>query len=251
MRRTVSATTGPQEETQMAETKDTLSRIGVYVFPWGKQPPTVESVVRLTRHMEALGLDSVQMPWHFTVPPARFGWGNRYLLDPLVVLRRWSPARAASGSASTPGLCRCPPVRLGPVPGVAGRHVGRAHRRRPRPGWWEEDFVVGGAKLDERGKRSDEALDIVWRLWRGQPIETPGRSGTPAGSPGPPALSPDAAVDRRRREVDRASCSLREGLNPLHPSLEEIRTVLRPGLDAAAARHGRPRLKWRSSTIAW
>jgi alkanesulfonate monooxygenase SsuD/methylene tetrahydromethanopterin reductase-like flavin-dependent oxidoreductase (luciferase family) len=227
----------------MPAIKDTLSRIGVYVFPWGKRPPTVESVVRLTRHMEALGLDSVQMPWHFTLPPDRFNWGNRFLLDPLVVL----PAMVAATSRIRIGL------NSGLLPLVhpffwaqylasldvmsGGRTIAGLAL-----GWWEEDFRVGGAPLKERGKRSDEALDIVTRLWRGQPIETAGTFWDARGLAMDPRPSPRMPlwIGGGEKSIERAA-RYAEGLNPLNPSLEEIRTVLRPGLDAAAERHGRPR----------
>lgn len=45
-----------------------LERIGVYLFPWGKETPTVDSIVDLAIHAEKLGYDSVHIPWHFTLP---------------------------------------------------------------------------------------------------------------------------------------------------------------------------------------
>jgi len=110
-------------------------------------------------------------------------------------------------------------------------------------GWWEEDFRVGGAALKERGKRSDEALEIVTRLWRGQPIETAGTFWDARGLALNPRPSPRMPlwIGGGAKSIERAA-RYAEGLNPLHPSLEEIRTVLRPGLDAAAERLGRQRL---------
>jgi alkanesulfonate monooxygenase SsuD/methylene tetrahydromethanopterin reductase-like flavin-dependent oxidoreductase (luciferase family) len=228
----------------MPDTNDTLSRIGVYVFPWGKRPPTVESVVRLTRHMEALGLDSVQMPWHFTLPPDRFDWGNRFLLDPLVVLPAMVAATNRVRISLNSGLL---PV-LHPffwAQYLASLDVMSGGRTIAGMalGWWEEDFRVGGAVVRERGKRSDEALEIVTRLWRGQPIETAGRFWDARGLALDPRPSPRMPlwIGGGAKSIERAA-RYAEGLNPLHPSLEEIRTVLRPGLDAAAERHGRQRL---------
>ena len=227
----------------MPEPQDALDRIGVYVFPWGKRPPTLESVVRLTRHMERLGLDSVQMPWHFTLPAARFDWGNRYLLDPLVVL----PAMVAGTTRIRIGLNSglLPVVHpffwaqyLASLDAISG---GRTIAGLAL-GWWEEDFKVGRAELRERGKRSDEALEIVTRLWRGEPIEAAGTFWDARGLRIDPRPSPGMPlwIGGGARSIERAA-RYAEGLNPLHPSLEEIRTVLRPGLDAAAERYRRPR----------
>ncbi len=160
----------------MAESKDTLGRASGCTCSRGASGPTVESVVRLTRHMERLGLDSVQMPWHFTLPPARFGWGNRYLLDPLVVL----PAMVAATTRIRIGLNS----GLVPIlhPFVWAQYLASLDTMSGGRtvaglalGWWEEDFAVGGAKLSERGKRTDEGLEIICQLWRGEPIETAGR----------------------------------------------------------------------------
>jgi len=227
----------------MADISETLSRIGVYVFPWGKEPPTVESVVRLTRHMERLGLDSVQIPWHFTLPPARFGWGNRYLLDPLVVL----PAMVAATTRIRVGLNSGLVPLLHPffwAQYLASLDVMSGGRTIAglALGWWEEDFAVGGAERAERGKRTDEGLEIISRLWRGEPIETAGRFWDARGLRLDPRPSPPMPlwIGGGAKSIERAARHA-QGLNPLHPSLDEIRTVLRPGLDAAAARHGRPR----------
>ncbi len=227
----------------MAGREDVLSRIGVYVFPWGKRPPTVQSVVDVARHLEALGVDSVQMPWHFTLPAARFDWGNRYLLDPLVVL----PAVVAATTRVRVGLnAGILPLfhpffwaqYLGSLDAMSG---GRTIAGLAL-GWWEEDFRIGLADPRERGRRTDEGLEIVTRLWRGEPIERAGAFWDARGLRLDPRPSPGMPlwIGGGEKSIERAA-RWAQGLNPLHPSLAEIRTVLRPGLDAAAERFGRPR----------
>lgn len=42
-------------------------------------------------------------------------------------------------------------------------------------GWYENEFAVAGVKLSERGRRTDEILEIFEKLWSGQRVSHKGR----------------------------------------------------------------------------
>ena len=144
-----------------------LDRFGVYLFPWGKRPSTIDGLAELACQAERLGFDSVHVPWHFTLPdnwifPA---FENRFLVDPLVLLpvlvERTSRLRVSLNTAILPTLhpffwaqyLASLDVQSG------GRTIAGA-----AIGWWPDDFKVGGGSLKERGGRMDEALEAVTRL---------------------------------------------------------------------------------------
>ena len=217
-----------------------LDRLGVYLFPWGKERPSVPSIVELTQLAEELGFDSVHLPWHYTLPTTGTfpAFGSRYLLDPLVVLPilvdRTRRIRIGLNSAIAPALhpfawaqyfASLDVVSGGRViPGVA-------------VGWWPDDFKVGGVSSKERGARTDEALEAMARLWAGEELSTPGRfwdctglrlDPLPVQQPFPIWLG--GGVKSARRAAKWATA-----LFPLNPTAAEVRDELRPTMDAAAA----------------
>src|SRR5919204_5934 len=75
-----------------------LDRLSVVAFPWGREPPTVEELVRQAREAERLGFSTVNVP--MVNAPLRgdhlfSALGNEHILDALVVMT------ALLGSTST------------------------------------------------------------------------------------------------------------------------------------------------------
>lgn len=242
-----------------AEISRPLSRFGVYLFPWGKQPPRADALVRLAQAAEGLGYDSVHVPWHSTLPEGRFDWGNRYVLDPLILL-----PLVISETESIRVAMDCAPVTLHHpffwAQYIASAEIlseGRLLAGLTMP-YWREDFQTGMARFGEGPDRFDEALEIVTRLWRGEPIATAGRFwdatglqvgarpsadmpiwlGTGINAPGSTGLRTSKSIDR---SLERAA-KYAHGVHAESPSGEEVRTIMRPRLDAAADRLGRDRL---------
>src|SRR5919201_1164497 len=155
-----------------------LDRFGVYLFPWGRRPPSVASLVELACHAERLGFESVHVPWHFTLPDTWIfpAFANRFLVDPLVLLpvlvERTSRLRISLNTAILPTLH--PFFWAQYLASLDVQSRGRTIAGAAI-GWWPDDFRVGGGSLKERGGRMDEALDAVTRLWGGLPIERAGR----------------------------------------------------------------------------
>ncbi len=223
--------------------REPLARFGVYLFPWGVQPPTAGSLVDLALHAERLGFDSVHVPWHFTLPTT---WifpelGNRYLLDPLVVLpaivERTSRIRVSLNTAILPTLH---PFAWAQYLSSLDVQSGGRTIAGLAVGWWADDFQVGLSSPRERGRRMDEGLDLVTRLWEGKPIEAPGRFWDASGltlDPRPVQQPLPIWIGGGEKSIERAARHA-SALMPLDMT-PEIARALRTRLDKAAARHRR------------
>ena len=227
-----------------AEPESILGRFGIYVFPWGKRPPQIGEIVELAKLAEELGFDSVHIPWHFTLPTNWIfpDFGNRFLVDPLVVLpilaRETKRVRLGLNAAILPilhpffwaqYLAAIDVVSEGRL--IAGVAIG----------WWEDDFKIGLAPLGERGRRMDEALDIISKLWRGEEIAQAGQFWDASGmslDPRPVQAEVPIWIGGGARSVDRAG-RWASALMPLNPSPEEVKEQFKPQLAAAGAVHSR------------
>jgi alkanesulfonate monooxygenase SsuD/methylene tetrahydromethanopterin reductase-like flavin-dependent oxidoreductase (luciferase family) len=220
-----------------------LERIGVYVWPWGTTRPTVDDVAEQARFAEEIGFDSVHLGFHTTLPTSWIysSFGHRYILDQLVVLpvvvEHTSRIRVALNAAPLPS--RHPfawaqyLATLDTLSG--GRTIAGA-----APGWWADDFRIGGAPLEARGARMDEALDVVTRLWAGEEIESPGRFWDAvelALDPRPLQQPMPIWIGGGEPAVERAA-RLGSAWAPLFPGRASV-PGLRAQLDEAAERHGR------------
>jgi alkanesulfonate monooxygenase SsuD/methylene tetrahydromethanopterin reductase-like flavin-dependent oxidoreductase (luciferase family) len=220
-----------------------LARFGVYLFPWGKRPPTAHALVELALHAEELGFDSIHVPWHFTLPT---NWifpefGNRYLLDPLVVVpaivERTSRIRVSLNAAILPTL----------HPFVWAQYLSSldvASRGRTIAGlalgWWSEDFQVGLSSTRERGARMDEGLDFVTRLWAGRGIDKRGKFWDVTGlalEPRPVQQPLPVWIGGGERSIERAA-RYASALMTLDMTPSAARS-LRSRIDESAARQGR------------
>lgn len=154
-----------------------LERMGLFVFPWGKPPPTPRQLVDWSVEAEEYGFDSVQMPWHYTLPNIRsfLTFENRACLDPL-------PLLAAIGQATER-------IRVGinavvmPVmnPFAWAQYFSTmSHLTEGRViagvagGWWKEDFQATGAAMPGRTARMEEGLALLRDLFEGNEIAAAG-----------------------------------------------------------------------------
>src|SRR5581483_3732443 len=160
----------------MTHAEGPLSRFGIYLFPWGKRPPTVEALVELAREAEALGFDSVHVPWHSTLPAGRFDWGNRAVVDPLLVLPAviLGTSRIRVAMDAAPITLQHPYFWAQYLASAEAMARGRFIAGLTKP-YWKDDFKTGMAKPGEGPVRFDEALETIRKLWRGEPITTRGR----------------------------------------------------------------------------
>lgn len=109
-------------------------------------------------------------------------------------------------------------------------------------GWFEEEFEVLGQNFRNRGRRTDEALELMQRLWRDEPVTYKGRYYScenarfrpkPVQQPRPPiwvAGASEAALRRTARFAD--------VFHPVRPSYEYL-AQCRRDLDRMLAEEGR------------
>ncbi|MCD6030611.1 MAG: Luciferase-like, subgroup [Thermomicrobiales bacterium] len=222
-----------------------LERFGFYIFPWGKNSPTVESLVDLARHGEELGFDSVHLPYHLTLPTTWIfpDFGNREIIDPLValpaIIQGTERIRVSLNTAVLPllnpyvwakYLATCDHLAKGRF--IAGVAIG----------WWEEEFRIVEAPLSRRGRMTDEALEVMTRLWtedavtfEGQfyRLDNVGLEPKPYQQPYPPVLVGGGLASAER------AAKYGTYLMPLTPTPATVRDVIKPRLTELAERHGR------------
>lgn len=228
-----------------------LDRMRAYIFTWGRDEPTVNQLVEVAQAAEALGYAAVHVPWHYTMPRVRsfHDFGTRYSLDPMVVL----PAIANGTSRIKIAFEFVAPV----THPFAWAHfissLDRASNGRVLPipvlGWWKEDFQVGGAKTTERGKRFDECLDALDKLWSGEGVSEPGRFWDVTGL----ELDPRPAQDPMPMWIGGGDLSIpraakyAEAFYPLAPTPDQVRELAprlaeasegRSPLELAVVNHG-------------
>ena len=220
-----------------------LERIGVYGWPWGRTPPTIDGVAELACHAERLGFDSVHTGWHATLPTDWIyaAFGNRYIVDPFVVLpvivERTSRIRVGLNAAPLPSRH---PFTWAQYLASLDVHSGGRTIAGVAAGWWADDFRIGGVTLKGRGARMDEALDIVTRLWAGRASTQPDGFWDAAGlelDPKPVQQPQPLWVGGGDRSIERTA-RFASALMPLFMSPKSVHE-LRAKLQEAAERHGR------------
>jgi alkanesulfonate monooxygenase SsuD/methylene tetrahydromethanopterin reductase-like flavin-dependent oxidoreductase (luciferase family) len=221
-----------------------MERFGFYIFPWGKQPPTVESLVDIAKFGEDLGFDAVHVPYHLTLPTNWIfpDFGNRDIVDPLAaipaIIQGTDRIRVAFNTAVLPlmnpfvwakYMTTCDRMSNGRF--MAGMAVG----------WWEEEFDIAGVPLKKRGRMTDESLEVITRLWTEDEVSFEGDfyrlekvslEPKPVQKPYPPVL-----IGGGLPSAERAG-KYATYLMPLTPSAAEVRDVITPRLKEASEQFG-------------
>lgn len=220
-----------------------LEHIGIYGFCWGKVPPTAASLTAYVTHAESCGIDSVHFPWHFTLSPESFDWGNRTLLDPLVVL----PLLAGRTSRIRFALDPWVPSVMHPfvwaqfLSSLSAMTGGRV-MSGTRTAWWPDDISVGQSSSELSQPGYEQALEVVTKLWRGEVLD--GSESTIWQVAGL-ALDPVPVrplplwIDGKDDVAIRRAARWGDALRPLFATPDELRE-LRKRLTEAADAAGRP-----------
>lgn len=146
-----------------------IDKLSVVAFPWGKHPPTVDGLVEVALRAEELGYYSVNVP--MVNAPLRddhlfSALGNDHILDALAVMtamaRATETVRICSDALPLPLL---PPYywarSLATIDVLSGGRLVAGLC----PGYGAEQFAAHGVPFANRGRRSEEAVEIVTRLW--------------------------------------------------------------------------------------
>jgi alkanesulfonate monooxygenase SsuD/methylene tetrahydromethanopterin reductase-like flavin-dependent oxidoreductase (luciferase family) len=222
---------------------DVMSRLRAYLFSWGAEEPTLDTMVDFAVAAEELGFDAVHVPWHFTMPlTGNFpDFHTRYLFDPLVllpVLARETKRIKIAFEFVVPLLH--PFVWAQYFASLDQASGGRA-LAVPVLGWWTEDFKAGITPRSQRGGRMDEALKTMTALWAGQQIDEPGRYWDSQGlalNPRPVQQPMPMWIGGGEKSIERAA-KWATALYPLFPTPAEVRDQWLPQLATASQQHGR------------
>jgi probable F420-dependent oxidoreductase len=140
---------------------------------YDERPPSLETLCAYAERAEALGLDSLWVIDHLfrAAPSYRVTW-----LEPLTVLTAVA-ARTRRVSLGT-GILVLPlrdPVILAKQ--VASLDVLSGGRiiLGVGTGWNEQEFAACGIPYAERGRRAEEILELLLRLWTGERVTYEGR----------------------------------------------------------------------------
>ena len=217
-----------------------------------------ETLARLARHAEGLGFDSVWVADHLVMPvetasvypfdaratpgPARLD-GLVEFYEPLVTLAYLAAAttRVRLGVSVYVLPYRNPVVTAKLVATLDALSGGRVIFG-VGVGWLREEFTAVGADARQRGRVTDEYLEVCRRLWRDEVASFAGvhyqlppvRSGPkPAQRPWPPIWVGGNSDAARRRAV-----ALGDGLHLIERGPDEV-AAARTAVDAARAAAGR------------
>ncbi|GAA3931928.1 LLM class flavin-dependent oxidoreductase [Microbacterium soli] len=220
-----------------------LDRMGMFLFPWGKTPPSSAQLISAAKEVEALGLDSVHLPYFLALDTETWPWGNESVVDamPLMpyVLSETERVRASithwSFSEFHPyfwaqyisTLAHAAPGRVMTTVALGRRtpefQVGMSPQSEA-----EQRMLAGFEVFDllMRGERVPDELSSMWDV-AGLRID-----------PAPPSDVEIWVNGKSAVEIE-AAARWAHYLKPTGVSPHDVRTQLKPMLDDAAAAHGR------------
>lgn len=159
-------------------------------FLYGTYIPA-DHLATVARDAEALGFDAISLPDH-VVYPSQIGTRYPYPPDPETGRAPWDEscewldpvAAAAVVTTSTErmeaitGIFVLPmrdPVLVAKAFATLDALSGGRVILGAGAGWLREEFQVLGFDFDTRGPRSDEAIEVLRKLWTGEPVAHQGR----------------------------------------------------------------------------
>jgi probable F420-dependent oxidoreductase len=145
----------------------------------------------VARDAEALGFDAISLPDH-VVYPSQLATPYPYPPDPETGRAPWDEscewldpvAAAAVVTTATErmqvitGIFVLPmrdPILVAKAFATLDALSGGRVILGAGAGWMREEFDILGVDFDTRGRRSDEAIEVLRKLWTGQPIAHQGR----------------------------------------------------------------------------
>jgi alkanesulfonate monooxygenase SsuD/methylene tetrahydromethanopterin reductase-like flavin-dependent oxidoreductase (luciferase family) len=217
--------------------------MGLFIFPWGKDVPSPKELVDWSVEAEQIGFDSVQIPWHYTLPQKGGfkSFGNRACHDALPIMA----AIAQATSKIRLGINSVVLPVMDPFP-WAKYFATMSHLSDGRffaaaaAGWWTEDFQANRAPMRGRTARMEEGIVTVRELLAGKTFTSPGRNYDVSGLALEPV--PEQTVEfwygGGVKAVDRAA-RIADVLCPVSPTPRALTEEYAPALKAAEAEHGK------------
>ena len=227
--------------------KEHIRHFSIPIFPWGKTPPDLDTIIKQALHAESLGFYSVNMPLINSLDARPAGcfahFDNNYTLDALSVL----PAIVGATKDIRVAVDGIPLFQLPPF-GWAKYFSSLDVLSKGRIivgtclGFGQEGFDTVGLSQKHRGKIADEQLEVITRLWTEDDVTHEGRfyklyatnvDPKPVQKPHPPIWIGGgvASIPRAGRYA--------ECLDPPFPTVEDVRTIYVPRLAEESAKWGR------------
>ena len=216
-------------------------------FPWGKEPPNLDDIVKVARHAEKLGFYSVNLPLVNTIrkmgqggPFAKFD--NNYSLDALTLL----PAMVMATEKIRVAVDSIPLFQLPPygwakyfasLDVISGGRiiVGMCL------GFGDPAFNTVGLSQKHRGRVANEQVEVITRLWTEDNVTHDGEfyhlwdvslDPKPVQKPYPPIWW-GGGLKSLQRVARYGEC-----LNPPWPTVDALRDEYIPQLKAESERRG-------------
>lgn len=222
-----------------------MDHFSVVGFPWGKEKPTADQIVRLTQHAEKLGFYSMTLATLYGLP--RTGpfatIDNDYLVDEMMLLPLMAQAtsKIQIGMNSIP-LPLLPPFKWAKYFSCLDVLSGGRVIVGMCLSTGKENFSAVSLEQKHRGKMADEALEVITRLWTQEEVTFKGRYNNlenircdpkPIQTPYPPIWWGGRTVSIPRTVRYRS-----EYLAPPWPSIKELETEYIPQLKAENEKQG-------------
>ncbi|MEY2438571.1 MAG: hypothetical protein QOF97_3407 [Acidimicrobiaceae bacterium] len=148
-------------------------RFGIHLPQYGRAAGP-EAITRAARQAEELGFTDVWVSDHLAVPTGA-PYPPPFLYEPVIALT-WAAAATSSVGLGTSVLV-LPyrhPLHLAKELATLDRLSGGRLILGAAAGWLEAEFVALGVPFNERGARTDEAIDAIRACWEQRPVEFAG-----------------------------------------------------------------------------
>src|SRR3954454_3440479 len=143
-------------------------RIGIHLPQYGRAAGP-DAITRAARAAESLGFADVWVSDHVAQPAAQ-GYPSPYLFDPLLSLG-WAAAATSTIGLGTSVLVAAQhhPLWLANATASLDALSGGRLKLAVGVGWSEAEFDALGQGFHDRGRRTDEVLDVLAACWTTDP----------------------------------------------------------------------------------
>ncbi len=141
-------------------------------LPQAGPAASASAIAAVAKQAEDLGFADVWVSDHIALPRDAPYPPSSYILEPLIALT-WAAAATRRVRLGTTVLVLPlrPPVLLAKMLGSLDLMSGGRVLLRAAGGWLKQEFDALGIPFEERGRRTDETLEILRRCWEDDPID--------------------------------------------------------------------------------
>ncbi len=141
-------------------------------LPQAGPAASASAIAAVAKQAEDLGFADVWVSDHIALPRDASYPPSSYILEPLIALT-WAAAATRRVRLGTTVLVLPlrPPVLLAKMLGSLDLMSGGRVLLGAAGGWLKQEFDALGIPFEERGRRTDETLEILRRCWEDDPID--------------------------------------------------------------------------------